>query len=279
MGFGYFPPAGGSSSASGLIPSNNLSDLTSPSAARTNLGLGSAATANTSAFEAAGVLPVASSMFANKSLNLSDLSNAGTARTNLGLGTMGIRNSGEYLATSNNLSELASASTARSNLGLTNMSIWNIVPPASGGTGLSSLPTANYVLGGNSGGTAYENKNIVGGAGVSVTHSAGQVKFDKFNTPTSGTTLNLNVSNFLYKVMDSNPTLTVVSGTFGQDFQVMLIQDSVGNRTPTWFSTIRWITSGGTAPTIASGVGKVTYLGFRVTGTANYDGFLIGSNA
>lgn len=278
MGFDYFPPAGGGSSASGLIPSNNLSDLTSPTDARTNLGLGSAATSASTAFEAAGILPVASSMMANKSLNLSDLANAGTARTNLGLGTMGIRNSGEYLAASNNLSELASAATARANLGLTNMSIWNTVPPASGGTGLSALPTANYLLGGNSGGTGYEGKNIVGGAGINITHSTGQVKFDKFNTPTSGTGINLNMSNFLYKVLDSNPTLTAVSGTFGQDFRVMLIQDNTGNRTVTWFSTIRWITSGGTAPTLASGIGKVTHLGFTVTGTNTYDGFLIGSN-
>ena len=280
MGFSYFPPAGssGSSASGALVAANNLSDLNSASTARTNLGLGSAATSASTAFEAAGNLPVASSMFANKSSNLSDLASAATARTNLGLGTMGIRGSGEYLATSNNLSELASAATARNNLGLTNMSIWNVVPPASGGTGLSSLPTANYLLGGNSGGTAYEGKNIVGGAGINITHSTGQVKFDKFNTPTSGTALNLNMSNFLYKVMDGSTTFTVVSGTFGQDFRLMIVQDSVGNRTASLFSTIRWITSGGTAPTIASGVGKVTYLGFTVTGTNTYDGFLIGSN-
>ena len=325
MGFGYSPPASsGSGSSSGLIPSNNLSDLTNAGTARTNLGLGTAAVANTTAFEAAGNLPVASSMFANKSLNLSDLSNAGTARTNLGLGTaavantsafeaagnlpiassmfankslnlsdlasastartnlglgtMGIRASGEYLAAANNLSELSSAATARTNLGLTNMSIWTVVPVASGGTNLTSLPTANYVLGVNSGGTEYEGKNIVGGAGIGITNSTGQIKFDKFNTPTSGTAINLNMSNFLYKVMNADTTFTAVSGTFGQDFQIMVQQDTVGNRTVTWFNTIRWITSGGTAPTIASGVNKVTYLGFRVTGTNTYDGFLIGSN-
>lgn len=66
--------AGGSNSANVLQAANNLSDVASVSASRTNLGLGSAATEPSSAFLQA----------AN---NLSDLGNAGTARTNLGLGS------------------------------------------------------------------------------------------------------------------------------------------------------------------------------------------------
>jgi hypothetical protein len=59
-----------------LLTANNLSDLPNAATARTNLGLGSAATLATSA-----VL--------QSSNNLSDLASAATARTNLGIGAAG----------------------------------------------------------------------------------------------------------------------------------------------------------------------------------------------
>lgn len=60
-----------------LVAVNNLSDLVSASAARTNLELGSAATQ-------------ASTVFLASASNLSDLANASTARSNLELGTVAI---------------------------------------------------------------------------------------------------------------------------------------------------------------------------------------------
>ena len=75
--------------ASALKQGNNLSDLGSPSAARANLGLGTAATQNISAFDAAGAASSAQAAAIAASLqknsNLSDLASAATARANLGI--------------------------------------------------------------------------------------------------------------------------------------------------------------------------------------------------
>ena len=69
-----------------LTASNNLSDLANVSTARTNLGLGTAAQQNTSAFLLT-------------SNNLSDLGSATTARTNLGLGLLATVAPGTGVAT------------------------------------------------------------------------------------------------------------------------------------------------------------------------------------
>lgn len=105
------------------------------SGARTNLGLGGAATLNvgTSAGTVAAGDDSRITGAAQKASNLSDLASASTARTNLGLGGAATLSVGTTTGTvaagddsritgaaqkASNLSDLASASTARTNLGL-----------------------------------------------------------------------------------------------------------------------------------------------------------------
>jgi len=90
-----------------LAKADNLSGLASTSTARTNLGLGTAST-------------LASTAVAQTANNLSDLASASTARTNLGLGTAATQSTATFLQTANNLSDVT-ASTARTNLGLTSL--------------------------------------------------------------------------------------------------------------------------------------------------------------
>lgn len=78
-----------------LLSANNLSDLSSASTARTNLGLGTAATTASTDYATAAQGTLASGS-AQKSANLSDLASAATARTNLGLGTAATTASTDY---------------------------------------------------------------------------------------------------------------------------------------------------------------------------------------
>jgi hypothetical protein len=95
-----------------LKKSGNLAGLANPATARTNLGLGTAATQNVGAF-----LQTAS--------NLSDLSDKAAARSNLGLSDSAILPSTTFLSRANNLSDLSNTATARSNLGLTSLATTN----------------------------------------------------------------------------------------------------------------------------------------------------------
>lgn len=107
----YQGPVGGTF----LLKASNLSDLANVSTARTNLGLGTMATAT-----AADYLTVtnASTTYLSKAANLSGLTDVPVARTNLGLGTMAVAATADYLAKAGNLSGISDTATARTNIGL-----------------------------------------------------------------------------------------------------------------------------------------------------------------
>lgn len=89
------------------VPLSNLQELSTASAARTNLGLGAAAVVSTSAF-------------LQKANDLGDLGTASNARANLGLGSAAVVSTSAFLQTANRLSELSTSTlpqTARANIG------------------------------------------------------------------------------------------------------------------------------------------------------------------
>jgi hypothetical protein len=91
------------------------------------------------------------------------------------------------------------------------------------------------------------------------------------------TTLNLASSNE-HRVTfgTNNGTLAVSNAVNGQKFIVSLTQDAVGTRTVVWFPTIKWVNDG--TPTLTATAAKRDVFGFIATGTATFDGFIIGQN-
>jgi hypothetical protein len=111
---------------------NNLSEITIPSMALSNLGLGTIDAVISSLGLGGSVRldPVDILLSAN---NLSDLTIPALARQNLGLGTMATEETGdyafydhghsEYLAVANDLGDVVNVDTARTNLGLGSMAL------------------------------------------------------------------------------------------------------------------------------------------------------------
>ncbi len=95
---------------------------------------------------------------------------------------------------------------------------------------------------------------------------------------TDGATVTFDVSdgNIQTVTLGGNRTLAISNAKVGQVFMLRLQQDATGSRTVTWFTTIKW--AGGSAPTLTTTANKADILGFLVTSSGNYDGFIVGQN-
>lgn len=90
-------------------------------------------------------------------------------------------------------------------------------------------------------------------------------------------TLDLSLSGFHFITMPAgNITIALSNPSNNQIFEVAITQDSVGSRTVTWFTTIRWV--GGTPPTLTTTANKRDVFVFQRTGANTYDGFIAGQN-
>jgi len=98
-------------------------------------------------------------------------------------------------------------------------------------------------------------------------------------TPSAAATATLNLSNgsvHFITMPAGNITIALSNVSVGQHFIVRILQDGVGSRTVTWFTTISW--EGGSAPTLTTTADKADMIGIRVTSSNTFQGFVLGQN-
>jgi hypothetical protein len=209
---------------------NNLSDLTSTSTARIELGLSNLANA-------------LQLIAAN---NLSDLTSTSTARANLGLGSAATQNTSAFLQASNNLSDLSSTSTARTTLGFSAGN--NISISASGTIGLATTSISQFVNNvgyvTSTGGTNYWSATstgvyynasgsvAIGTTAISPTNGITGPSSVNAQTGTSYTLAATDNGKVLTFNNSSSITLTVPTG-LGAGFNCLIVQLGAGTVTPT----------------------------------------------
>lgn len=90
------------------------------------------------------------------------------------------------------------------------------VVTGNGGTGLSSIGTANQILGVNTGATSLEYKTVSGGTGISVTPSAGTLTIANSGVTSAVAGTGISVSGATGAVTVTNTGVTSITGTANQ---------------------------------------------------------------
>lgn len=144
-----------------------------------------------------------------------------------------------------------------------------------GGTVGTALIGTSTIIGGTIGTALVGTSNITGGTSTA-TKFIGH--YGAIATATDGgtVTFDLTAGNIQQVTLGGNRVLALSGEQVGQPFAIRLVQDGTGTRTVTWFSTIKW--PGGNAPTLTTTAAKTDVLGFIVTTSGNYDGYIIGMN-
>lgn len=122
--------------------------------------------------------------------------------------------------------------------------------------------------------------SVTGGtltAPLIVTRTIGSAAYS--GTVSGTTTLNLaNATRHLVNMPNSAGavTLALSNVSANQPFIVEILQGTAGLGTITWFSTIRW--AGSAAPSQTLTASRKDTFGFMPTGTATFDGYIVGQN-
>ncbi len=98
----------------------------------------------------------------------------------------------------------------------TQFSLTTPVTAANGGTGLSSLGTANQIIGVNAGATALEYKTVTQGTGITVANAAGSITITNAGVTSAVAGTGIGVSGATGAVTITNNGVTGITGTANQ---------------------------------------------------------------